>query len=168
MQKAFTLIELLVVVLIIGILAAVAVPQYEKAVEKSRAANAVQLLKSMVQAQQVYYLSNGDYASTFDELGLDLPFVTKQYAAASSAWTDYGEITDWGPFIEKKNGYVSVGLRRLNNPKVILAWYFKRADGNTRPLNAMVCMETDDAEYCKKYLNASFAVTVSGYHWYLL
>ena len=71
-QKAFTLIELLVVVLIIGILAAVALPQYQKAAEKSKATQALTLLKSLATAADTYYLANGEYPSHFDELSVDL------------------------------------------------------------------------------------------------
>ena len=56
----FTLIELLVVVLIIGILAAIAVPQYQKAVEKSRAAEVLTLLKHIQNAYVVARLERGD------------------------------------------------------------------------------------------------------------
>ncbi len=72
-NSGFTLIELLVVVLIIGILAAVAVPQYQKAVEKSRATQALSLLKSLGQAQEAYYLANGTYADAFEKLDVDIP-----------------------------------------------------------------------------------------------
>ena len=77
-NKAFTLIELLVVVLIIGILAAVALPQYQKAVEKSRAAQAFAMLKTVYNAAEAYHLANGTYATSFDELSVDIPWTGTQ------------------------------------------------------------------------------------------
>ena len=58
----FTLIELLVVVLIIGILSAVALPQYEKAVIKSRLSNCQVLVNAILKAEQVFYEGNNEYA----------------------------------------------------------------------------------------------------------
>ena len=68
----FTLIELLVVVLIIGILAAVALPQYEKAVLKSRVAGAFAKLEALDKAQTVYRMANGRYTTDLEALDLDL------------------------------------------------------------------------------------------------
>ena len=72
-MKGFTLIELLVVVLIIGILASVALPQYQKAVEKSRQSEAWTTMKSINDAAKIFQLESGNNSlpTSWDDLSND-------------------------------------------------------------------------------------------------
>ncbi len=69
-RRGFTLMELLVVVLIIGILAAGALPQYQKAVRKTKYRAMLPILSEIVKAQNLYYTANGNYATQFNDLDL--------------------------------------------------------------------------------------------------
>ena len=85
-KRAFTLIELLVVVLIIGVLSAIALPQYQKAVEKSKATQALVIIRSVADAVHRYHLANGSYPTNLSQLDIDIPWTgnvgwrTHQYA----------------------------------------------------------------------------------------
>ena len=89
-KKGFTLLELLVVVLIIGILAAIALPKYQRAVEKAQAAQALTLLKSFGQAADVYYMANGAFPSSFEEFAVGVP----SDWTGNERWFNNGEIVD--------------------------------------------------------------------------
>ncbi len=87
-NKGFTLIELLVVVLIIGILAAIAVPQYQKAVYRSKAKSMLLNLKSLHEAMQSYYLANNVYPVKLSDLDITFNGYTKSCIYAGSLYTN--------------------------------------------------------------------------------
>ncbi len=118
-NRAFTLIELLVVVLIIGILAAIAVPQYQKAVLKSRLHTGVQLVASLYQAQQAYYLAHGEFAKDVDALDISIPIDDSCTKEQDENYSRYK--CSFGT-IGLSDGYTDVQFKDPNN--VIAYTYF--------------------------------------------
>lgn len=91
-KKAFTLIELLVVVLIIGILAAVAIPRYEESVERQIMQEAILNLRALDRAQDIFLLQNGREASSDEIIKLD---VTIPGVIGATSLGDNRITTDW-------------------------------------------------------------------------
>ena len=101
-KKGFTLLELLVVVLIIGILAAIAMPQYKRAVMKARLSTGIPLTESLFQAEQAYYLAHNEYALNLDDLDLEVP-----HDDSCERWQDStgsGYTCNWGSLNIQGNG----------------------------------------------------------------
>lgn len=71
-NKGFTLIEVLIVIVIIAVLAGLAVPLYQRSVEKSRKAEALEVLSAMRQSEMRYFVQKGVY--TTDTAALDYDF----------------------------------------------------------------------------------------------
>ncbi|WP_428050293.1 type IV pilin protein [Candidatus Avelusimicrobium caledoniensis] len=155
-NNAFTLIELLVVVLIIGILAAVAVPQYQKAVEKSRAMQTLTLVKSLSDALESYYLANNDMPSSFDELDVALPADwTGTTGIYTRNATDHKSNAYWGASIEKSSIIHALHMGRLegNYAHAGFSYYLKFYD-DTIPTHEVLCMEEKskitEGKFCKE------------------
>lgn len=144
-EPGFTLIELLVVVLIIGILAAIALPQYQKAVEKARVAEAITILNDMDKAQRLCILEHG-----WDECSGENFFTNSDYTPPASVQhgqtcqladdgLDCFHTTNW-VFYSEDGLYAA---RKKNNEKLYelsLSSYY-----DNWPLS---CYTENDFDYC--------------------
>ncbi len=137
-KRGFTLIELLVVVLIIGILAAVAVPQYQVAVEKARAVEAITQIRALMNAQEAYRLATGGYSETFDKL--DFSFE--------------GTLNNNKTVFSQKNWTVS--LVNISQP-IVYAWRNKEAKKGRYFIQGWL---SNGQIYCTAYLEDTVSTRV--------
>ena len=151
MKKGFTLIELLVVVLIIGILAAIAVPQYQKAVEKSRASEAFTMLKAVDQAVDAYYLANGSWPTYFDDLDISIPWTGRTTFWTSSMMSDSRSNGYWSINLEGKSisgGYFSITAGCIDGKYQGAAIMIQKMTKNDEiPINKILCYESTSAGF---------------------
>jgi prepilin-type N-terminal cleavage/methylation domain-containing protein len=129
-EKGFTLIELLVVIIIIGILAAIALPSFLNQANKARQSEAKSYTGSMNRAQQAYYLEKNRFTTDISLLGLGIKTQTENYNYTIATPTA-GAVNGLGtPLINALKGYVGT------------TWVGTTADGGEATTLAILCEST--------------------------
>ncbi len=143
-KKAFTLIEMLVVVLIIGILASIALPQYNKTVEKAKVSEALLNIKAIEESMQRYILTNG-------------------FPKSGCIWfEDFADIELSGGELDENDEYITKNFRY--SPGICTGSYYMEVYENNSKYDFYIYSEnnikqcftelTDIGQYICKYLES--------------
>ena len=173
-KKAFSLIELLAAVLIIGILAAIAVPQYQKIVMRSKAAQRIAILRSVVDAQKRYFLVNGKYANSFGEIDIKMDNAGKPESAAIGMVNSTDAVRKFDGFEVVLNNnapysHVHVLIMNYDGPAWMTGFTYPLIDDyyKTAPKDQISCVENVSYEggagdYCEKIMGYTYKAYNAG------
>ena len=145
-NKGFTLIELLVVVLIIGILAGIALPQYRVVIKKAQLADYISMVKALRDAEEAYSLIHGDYTANLSLLDISLPSSCRYYEDSYCSVYECGE--KWYGVCDNISN-VQAGTKEFNKYKLRYLQFIKDnddMDGVAYKRGDIVCMAIKPAE----------------------
>ncbi len=160
--RAFTLIELLVVVLIIGILAAVAVPQYKKAVTKSRFISLRVHTESLAKTIQTYYLANGKWPKNFSDLEVEL--LHGNTTNLSSGECQYNDNNSFYCCIQAPQKNYSFGGIFCGLADASLAYQHIYVSDDGKPRKEFFCYQKSDLNLCGSLMGAKGLITNATIH----
>lgn len=148
MNQGFTLIELLVVVLIIGILSAVALPQYQTAVERSRATEALTQMAAISDSLQRYHAQHEAFpaANAFNKLDVEIPIVS-----SSGGTNTYGGKNFTVTFTNA--GKIEATRNRTNHAYKLSTQITEQSDGTYTTVRKCAVVTENDTE-AQDYCNA--------------
>ena len=150
-KSAFTLIELLVVVLIIGILASIALPQYQLAVEKAKVARMLPLIRAFANAEDRFFMANGSFTYRYDELDVTVPSTQTAPCRSIPAQTCY-DVNGWSFELFRANpGGAPISVEAYDGKNVVLVSYFEPSRRATYGRLTCVAKQTFGHKICQAH-----------------